>query len=295
MENFSLGFAPLALAILGLTMLVISIVFALRHYLVEKSRSVPVQPNLNARNKYPEVDVFRHSDIFFKVGLAVALGLVTLAFSWTHYEKHEYVPIELATLDEIEIEIPRTLNTPPPSIPPPPPAVVEIVPDEMKLNEDQVEFVDIYLNENEQITTPASVKKDVTPPPPPPKIEEPDEPFIIVEEMPRFPGCENLSTKQEKNDCTNKKLLEFIYKNIKYPPVAAENGIQGTVPIKFVVEKDGTIANAQVLRDIGGGCGQEAIRVVELMNKESIKWKPGMQGGRPVRVQFNLPVKFKLQ
>lgn len=65
--------------------------------------------------------------------------------------------------------------------------------------------------------------------------------------------------------------------------------------VRFVVEKNGTIANAQVLRDIGGGCGQETLRVVELMNSEGIKWKPGIQGGRFVRVQFNLPVKFKLQ
>ena len=86
-------------------------------------------------------------------------------------------------------------------------------------------------------------------------------------------------------------MFEYLYSNIKYPQVAKENNITGKVFLTFVVEKDGSIAGAKILRDIGGGCGQEALRVVKSMPK----WSPGKQRGKPVRVQFNLPVVFDLQ
>lgn len=86
-------------------------------------------------------------------------------------------------------------------------------------------------------------------------------------------------------------MLQFIYSNIKYPSIARENGVEGMVVVKFVVEKDGSITLPEVIRDIGAGCGQEALRVVSMMPK----WEPGKQRGRAVRVQFNLPVKFKLE
>ncbi len=118
-----------------------------------------------------------------------------------------------------------------------------------------------------------------------------DVPFLIVEAMPNFQGCddENMS-KPDKRKCTESKLLNFLYSKSRYPEIARQNEIEGTVYIKFVIEKDGSITNAVILRDIGGGCGEEALRVVNSMPK----WTPGKQRGRPVRVQFNLPVKFKL-
>ena len=85
--------------------------------------------------------------------------------------------------------------------------------------------------------------------------------------------------------------MAFLGKNIKYPALAKESGIQGRVFINFVVEIDGSITDVKVLRGIGGGCDEEAVRVVESMPK----WKPGKQRGKPVRVSYNLPVKFTLQ
>jgi TonB family protein len=85
-------------------------------------------------------------------------------------------------------------------------------------------------------------------------------------------------------------LYKFLQDNLSYPTLALENGISGTVYVTYVVETDGTVANPKILRDIGGGCGQEALRVVKMMPK----WKPGMNEGKPVRVQFNLPVRFVL-
>ncbi|MEK7255733.1 MAG: energy transducer TonB, partial [Bacteroidota bacterium] len=127
--------------------------------------------------------------------------------------------------------------------------------------------------------------------PPPPEQEGIGAIFIIVEDKPAFPGCENVVNKKEREICADTKLLQYLYGNIKYPTIARENGVEGTVVIRFVVEKDGSISAAQIVRDIGAGCGQEALRVVNTMPK----WNPGKQLGRPVRVQFNLPVKFKLE
>ncbi len=85
-------------------------------------------------------------------------------------------------------------------------------------------------------------------------------------------------------------LYKFITDNLKYPQLALENAIQGKVYVTFFVEKDGSVSNVRILRDIGGGCGLEAKRVVEMMPK----WKPGKQGGQVVRTQFNLPINFVL-
>lgn len=100
--------------------------------------------------------------------------------------------------------------------------------------------------------------------------------FTVVENDPEFPGGMD-------------SLLAFVQRNIRYPEVALKNKIEGKVYVTFTVETDGSITNIKVLRDIGGGCGQEAVRVVSMMPK----WKPGTQRGKPVRVQFNLPIVFK--
>jgi protein TonB len=76
--------------------------------------------------------------------------------------------------------------------------------------------------------------------------------------------------------------------------IARENNIEGTVVVQFVVDRSGTIRDINTVRDIGGGCGEEAVRIVNMMNEMDQKWVPGMQQGRPVNVLFNLPVRFKL-
>lgn len=126
------------------------------------------------------------------------------------------------------------------------------------------------------------------PPPPPPQVEEI---FKVVEKMPSFPGCETIRDKAEKRKCSNEKMYAFIDEKMEYPELAKNNGIEGTVVIRFVVERDGTIANPEIIRDIGAGCGKEALRIV----KTFPRWNPGKQRGRPVRVQFNLPVKFNIE
>jgi TonB family protein len=108
--------------------------------------------------------------------------------------------------------------------------------------------------------------------------EETSSVFISVQQMPSFPG----------GDAARKKYLS---KKLKYPVQASENGIQGTVYISFVVKTDGSLANFKILHGIGGGCDEEALRVVKLMPR----WKPGRQNGKSVRTLINMPVYFKLQ
>ena len=108
--------------------------------------------------------------------------------------------------------------------------------------------------------------------------KEKDTIFKVVEVMPVFPGGE-------------KKLMSYLGNNIKYPEKAKKDGVKGRVFITFVVEKDGRIDNVELLRGIGSGCDEEAMRVIKSMPK----WSPGMTNGEPVRVQYNLPIKFALQ
>lgn len=120
--------------------------------------------------------------------------------------------------------------------------------------------------------------------------------YKAAEEMPRFPGCEKLDTTiQVKAQCAQQSLLKFIYQNIQYPYFAREKGIEGTVVVSFVVEKDGSITNPKIVKDIGEGCGIEALRVVSLMSEYNIRWAPGKNKKQAVRVAFTLPVRFKLE
>ena len=102
--------------------------------------------------------------------------------------------------------------------------------------------------------------------------------YQIVEEMPKFPGGENA-------------LMDYVAKNVVYPKEAQEKGISGRVFVGFIVEKDGSVSEVKVLRGIGGGCDEEAVRVISGLPK----WKPGKQEGKPVRVSYQMPINFKLQ
>ncbi len=251
---------------------------------------------LLGRSKFPEVDTFRYSQSFLRYGLLATLFIVVAALNWTTYEREVFIPDNALDLaEDITMEVPRSAEPPPPP-PPPPPPVIQEVPEEFIEDLDQPEFVDQSIDRETEVHAPEPVQTQAAPPPPPPPPPPKEEEiFVIAEDMPRFPGCEDLGSKKEKEECAKEKLLEFIYKNIEYPTIARENGVEGTVVISFVVEKDGRVKEAKIVREIGGGCGDEALRVVELMNTDGKRWTPGKQRGKPVRVMFNLPVKFKLK
>ncbi|MCB0552671.1 MAG: TonB family protein [Phaeodactylibacter sp.] len=127
------------------------------------------------------------------------------------------------------------------------------------------------------------------------KSEVAGEVFKVVEEMPRFPGCEDTEgSAQEKTQCANQKLMEFIGANLRYPEDAKKAGIEGTSVVRFIVNKEGRLEDIQVVRSISPSIDEEVARVMKLMNEQGLQWQPGHQRGKAVNVEFNLPVRFAL-
>ncbi len=126
------------------------------------------------------------------------------------------------------------------------------------------------------------------------KQKSKDDVYRVVETMPRFPGCEDKLTKAEKKSCASTKLYEYIYKNLKYPKAAQEKKIEGKVFARFIVKKTGEVSDINILRDIGGGCGDVVKNILQSMNNMPEKWIPGEQEGKKVSVYYTLPVVFKL-
>ncbi|HFC01323.1 MAG TPA: energy transducer TonB [Phaeodactylibacter sp.] len=300
----------LAYMILGIIAAIIAAIVLIRMQMSKKSESgelttkyanLPKRSPLEGRNKYGAVDVLRNSGTVFNIGLAISLLFTVLAFSWTKYDKQVNIPDNALEIDEdIEIEPPRTAEPPPPP-PPPPPPVIEEVPEEEIIEEEEPTFVDQDIDEDEEIEVDSEEPVEVEEEPEPVVEEVEEEPeeekiFKVVEDMPRFPGCEGKGLgKAELKKCAEDEMLKFIYSNIKYPAVARENGIEGRAILRFMVDKDGSVRNIEVLRDPGGGTGKEAKRVVEKMNSMGQKWIPGKQRGKAVKVFYTLPVSFKLQ
>jgi len=225
------------------------------------------------QKKSQKADLESKKLIFTQIGLVIALAVILVAFEWKSYEKTVQDLGARQADNTAEDIIPITeqkLKTPPP---PPPKQVVKInvVEDDIEV-EDDID-IDVEADDNTEVQEYiAPVKVDEE------ESAEETQIFMVVESMPEYPGGEPA-------------LYKYLAENIKYPQMAKESGIQGRVFVTFVVERDGKVTDVRVLRGIGGGCDEEAIRVVNNMPK----WSPGKQRGKSVRVQYNLPVKFTLQ
>ena len=208
--------------------------------------------------------------MFTQIGLIVSLALAWMVFETKSYGKQEIRTFDGTTEAIPDDLVPVTIQEKPQPIEKPKVVNMIAVVDNNEEIESEID-IDVNVEEDEPIepTVPIDIIEDEI-------VEE--VPFIIVENMPTFPGGE-------------KKMLEYVAKNVKYPQLAKEVGTQGRVFVSFVVEKDGSITNVTILRGIGSGCDEEAIRVVKSMPK----WNPGLQCGRAVRVSCNLPINFKLQ
>jgi periplasmic protein TonB len=221
--------------------------------------------------------------------LAVIILLAGLAYplasSYYAQKRSKYIE-KAAGAEFIDMDKPKEEAPPPPPPPPPPPAALEqkvkfVAP--VVTTEEVVEDADIFNQDDLSKTTNVAVEIQEEVAPVENKVEvievEESKPvFTIVEEMPSFPGGE-----AERN--------KFLADNIVYPQQATENGIQGTVYVSFVVDSKGNVTDVKILRGIGGGCDEEALRVVKMMPQ----WHPGKQNGKQVRVLFNMPIYFKLQ
>jgi len=304
--TFNTGQVTLAL-LLGLLLVAGIIFLAKRHFDLKSGEDLTVKYKgrhwaspLTARNKYPDVNVFQWQPVFFKLGLVFALAACFGVFNITTTEqKIANDQLQFSVDEDFEIEVPRSQEVPPPP-PPPPPSVQEVSLVNILDEKEEVNFVDQSVDASSAVMAPTNAVREraVPPPPPPPPSREDDirEIFVVVEEMPRFPGCEDFSEDQKlKKACSDKKLMDFIYSNIHYPALARENGVEGNVVVQFIVNTNGSVTDLKVMRDIGAGCAEEALRVVNLMNNMPEKWVPGRQRCHPVRVMFTLPIRFKLQ
>ncbi len=225
--------------------------------------------------KNPKADLQNKKLMFFEIGLAISLGIVLLAFEWTTTDT---VKVELAGTQDVKVEqeiIPITNRD---EVKPPEPPkqitvsdVIKVVDDNVKIN-DNSDIFDSEFSEDAKVTIMEFKGEE--------QEEEEYTPFVIVEEMPTFGGGD-----------INEFRINYVQKNLKYPDVAAENGIQGRVIINFVVEPDGRVSNVKVVRGVDPSLDKEAVRVVSA----SPKWKPGKQRGKPVRVQYTIPIIFVLQ
>ncbi len=193
---------------------------------------------------------------------------------------------EAKTKTEVTVTLapPPPIDETPPPPPPPPPQpmkeIVKFVPPVVRENapEEETPPIQEELKETTVGTVNQEGEKNDLPPEEPAADPDAGKVFLVVEEMPQFPGGET-------------GMYKYLQENMKYPPVARENGIQGRVYVTFVVNETGKITDAKVVRGIGGGCDEEALRVVRNMPD----WKVGKQNGRPVKVQYTLPVVFNLK
>ena len=224
----------------------------------------------------PKADLTKKNALFVEIGLIVALALCLLAFEWSSSDKVETMDL---TAQSVAIEEEEIINTQeqietPPEMPKIPVLsdIIDIVDDDIQVNDDL--FIDMEDNANlgvEIMDYHAAVEEE--------EVEEEAIPFALVEEKPKFQGGDANTFSARVN------------KNLNYPEIAKENGIQGRVTLQFTVNTDGSVSDVKVLRGVDSSLDKEAVRIVSM----SPKWTPGKQRDRAVKVVYNFPVVFQLR
>ena len=236
-------------------------------------------PSIMKTKKNPKVDLQKNSSLYFVIGLSLILFFSRQAIEWKTYKKtFDYEMLDVNEDDDEEIPITQQIKTPPP---PAPPAaqVIEIVEDEEEVEESIIESTETDNDEIIEVDD-VSIEEDDL---------DVDVPFAVIEDVPIFPGCENVS-KDKRRDCFQEKINKHIKRNFRYPEVAMELGIQGRVFVTFIIDKDGSITNI-LMRGPDKNLEKEARRIISVLPKMT----PGKQRGRAVRVPFSIPINFRLQ
>lgn len=218
--------------------------------------------------KNPKLDYRKKSVLFFNIGLVLSLSLVISAFEWKFAEKVSFVDLGDGFSGDEPITIPITVQKPPPK-----PQLKQITLIEVD-NEEEIDVEEITysldaveVDKIEAIVHNMGELED----------EKVDVPHDIVETMPSFEGGIG-------------EFYKFVSKHLKYPAQARRMGIEGKVYVYFVVDRDGSLSDIEVVKGIGAGCDEEVLRITKL----SPKWNPGKQRGEPVRVRMMLPITFRL-
>ncbi|MBR2195241.1 MAG: energy transducer TonB [Salinivirgaceae bacterium] len=221
--------------------------------------------------KNPKVDLRRYSGLFLEIGFVVALCAVLGAFSYTVHEKNTagFGELEDVVAEEEIIPITRQQEI----TPPPPPEVpkiaevINIVEDDVEID-DELDIADVEADQETEVAIVEMAEEEE---------EEEEQIFMIVENMPEFPGGDLA-------------LRKYIAENVKYPEIAKENGLSGKVFVQFVINQRGEVENVKIARGVDPALDKEAIRVVQNLPK----WKPGSQRGKPVKVSYTVPINFQL-
>lgn len=225
--------------------------------------------------KTPKADLENKKSTWLLVGYVIVLAFMFIAFEWT--KRDIKIDTSQAITDLVfEEEIIPITEQPEQAAPPPPPAAPPSA-ETLTIVEDDADVEETTIATSEETNQAVEIKYV----PVAVEEEEPEEQtiFEVVEQMPEFPNGGMAG------------LMQYLSKNIKYPTIAQENGTQGRVTVQFVVNRDGSIVDAKVLRGVDPYLDKEAIRVISSMPK----WKPGMQRGKAVRVKYTVPVMFRLQ
>ena len=167
----------------------------------------------------------------------------------------------------------------------------QVISDTIPAKKQALKKADVRKAEKMKAIPPTKIQ---SPPPPPPLPKQDEMIFQTVDEMPRFPGCEEGQTKEEKIACSNQKLMEYLFANLRYPEEARKNNIEGKCIVRFVINTKGYLENIELIKNPGGGTGEETVRLVTSMNQMPERWVPGMNQGKKVNVSYTLPVFFKL-
>ncbi|MBO5014975.1 MAG: energy transducer TonB [Bacteroides sp.] len=224
--------------------------------------------------KSPKADLEGKKSTGLLIGYVLALAVMFIAFEWSERDKVINIDSGLSEVVFEEEMIPITEQEEQKAPPPPPEApkaeeIIEIAENDADVEETTIQASDETDKAVEVKYVPVEVEEE--------EVEE-QQIFQVVEEMPEFPGG--------MGEC-----MKWLGKNMKYPTISQENGVQGRVIVQFVVNRDGSIVDATVARGVDPYLDKEALRVVGLMPK----WKPGKQRGKAVRVKYTLPVMFRLQ
>lgn len=226
--------------------------------------------------KSPQADLERGKGLSLLLGLVVAISVLFVTLEWRTQSGQTVAAaaLDMSMIDDALLVQDEQPEEQPEEIKQPEEVQEAQLPDDFKVVDDNKEVAKIaFVSSDEDKPTPPPVVA-----PPTLEPEDTEEIFEIVEEPTSFPGG-------------MQELMKWLGKNIKYPDLAADNGIQGRVMVRFVVERDGSTSNVEIARSVDPSLDKEAIRVVKAMPK----WNPGKQRGKAVRQRFVLPVQFRLQ
>jgi len=232
--------------------------------------------------KNPQLDVRRNSLLYFFVGMTLVLLMAYLALEWKTYYKSDSWDVS-QTIDEELIEDATILKI---KLPDPPKPKIKTPPKiEVADDDEDIEETFIEPNDVDQDTKVADVEDVAVA-----EDDIPEEiPFVLIENAPVFPGCEQEKTEEDKRTCFQQQMLKHIRKNFRYPEIAQELGLQGRVSVVFTVQKDGSIGNVR-LKGPHESLEKEAARIISKLPK----LQPGKQRGTPVKVPYSIPITFKL-